>query len=193
MKITCLLFALVTGIAPAIAQVTITGFGTGDFNYDAGSSNVNSTSQSGTSFTASMSDAGGQVAGFFATPVSIVGNTSSLSLTATVTTNPGSSFTLELYDGSRFQTYQGNWSSFTPGVSSTATINFGPPTAAFNYANISGMILSTGGSPGNTLGVTLDQLVANPSPIPEPSTYAAVFGVTCLGVVFYRRRLRAAI
>jgi hypothetical protein len=47
---------------------------------------------------------------------------------------------------------------------------------------------------GFLLGITMDEIVfAEPSgsPIPEPSTYAAIFGVSALGLAIWRRRRQA--
>ena len=176
------------GAASAFAQ-SITGFGTGDFTRDG--SSTGTFSQDANGITVTLADLGGQLVGSFAAPASIVGNTSLLSLTATVTTNPGTSFTLELIDNAALsQSYNGSWGSFTTGSSSTATLTFGSATPGFNFANILGMTLSTaGGNPSNSVMVTLDQLTA----VPEPSTYAAIFGLACLGAAIVRQKRRAAV
>lgn len=47
-------------------------------------------------------------------------------------------------------------------------------------------------SAGGTLADTVGQAMSQTAPIPEPSTYAAIFGVAALGFVAYRRRQQAA-
>jgi hypothetical protein len=188
MKLSSIVIAFFASIAPALAQVSITGFGSGDFNYDAGfSSGVTNTSQTATSFTATLADSSAQLAATFTASASIPAN-GALSLTANLGTNPGSTFILELYDiNFAAQRYDGNWNNFTTGVSSTATLSFGPATSGFDFAHVTSMILSTGGGPTSpAFTVTFDQLSA----VPEPSTYAAIVGAAGLALAIVKRRKR---
>jgi hypothetical protein len=186
MKLPYIVVILLASITPAVSQVSITGFGSGQFTYDSNFSNTQSISQTASNFTVRMLDQGGSLFGSVPT-VSIIGSTALLSLTAIVTENPGTSFTLELYDNSQLATYTGNWANFTTGASSTATLQFASAPAGFNYANITGVFLNTGGASGPSVTATLDQLTA----IPEPSTYAAILGLVCIGAAIVKRRQRA--
>jgi hypothetical protein len=185
MKLTSIIIAILASIAPAFAQVSLTGFGTGDYS-DASSGPQAPTffSQTSTNATVSMNN-DGQMQGTFSAK-NITAFTSSLQLTATKTTNSTFPFSLELYDGSVFQTYTGTWNDFTMGSPSTATLSFGAPQAGFNFTNVTGMVLTMGGTSGQSVTVTLDQLTA----VPEPSTYAAVFGLACLGTAIVRKHKR---
>lgn len=89
-----------------------------------------------------------------------------------------------------------------------STVNLAPMQAAFGMMNLNTndysnlVVLETSNSIDNTLAVVFrnfsgdatvayydDLSISNVSPIPEPSTYAAIFGLGALAFVFFRRRV----
>jgi hypothetical protein len=178
------LFTLIVALAPALAgQTILTGFGTGQFTLDTDNSILLSSSQSATALTISVNDQSGAFAGLFPAPVNISGQSNSLVFTATVTgTNPASNFQLQLYDGNGFFSFNGNWSSFVTGASTSVTLP-ASDSSSFDFANVQGFQLLFGGT-GNVLNVTFDQLAS----IPEPTTFALVAGMSALGLCVARRR-----
>lgn len=187
--------ALVLSSASINAQ-TITGFGT--------SSNV---SIQGATFSSATAGANSiQVIGvegneinFTISPVAdaSLNATSDLVLTGTFTfstTNPGSSFGLELTDDQfESQAYSGSWSSFTSsGVSTSVVLTRGATNAAFN-GNVALIAFTTSGA-GGALNFVFDNLaLVPPVVVPEPSSYAVIAGIAVLGVVAQRRRRTAIV
>jgi len=192
-KLTKLVAALILAGSVSLQAQTITGFGSGDFlfndvnsSFDIGTSPV----QTSTNITFSGVDGG---TGFYVvlnTPVVLVNGfeASPLKLTATLNVANTNGFGLELFDSDGVSAaYTGNWSSFTAGVSQEVILTYSNTGSGFN-GNVGAVLLGTGGT-GQTLNVTLDQLVVA---VPEPSTYAALSGIAVLGFVAYRRRRSAA-
>lgn len=141
----------------------------------------------GSSYQISGSDSGSILSLNLISPVSIGAAPTAISLTAFVTTNPTSSFSIELRDtASSLIRFDGSFSSFTTGATSTVDLSY---VSGTTNGTINRIILTTNGF-GNTLNVTLDNL-ATVSAVPEPATYAALFGVASLGFVAWRKR-RAA-
>jgi hypothetical protein len=191
-KLTKLVAALILAGSVSLQAQTITGFGSGDFlindansSFDIGTSPV----QTSTDITFSGVDGGTSFYVVLNTPVS-VGLGFDLELTATLNVANTNGFGIELFDTDGASVFfNGIWSSFTTGASSTVTLEFSS-FSGFN-GTAAAVLLSTGGT-GQTLNVTLDQLTVPGAAIPEPSTYAALSGIAVLGFVAYRRRRSAA-
>jgi hypothetical protein len=79
---------------------------------------------------------------------------------------------------------------FNTSTYTTVTILYSPE-AAFNPDNVN-LIRFAGISPsgGGNIDVKINSISA--SAIPEPSTYAALFGAAALGLAVYRKRRPAA-
>lgn len=126
---------------------------------------------------------------FFSSPFSI-GSNGFLEVAAqALTLNAAPSFQVVLVDTSAVTaTATFNASSFLVGSYSTAysALTMG---GGFNAASIDSMII-TGAIPSGTarFNFSFDKISAVASPIPEPSTYAAIFGALALGLVVWRRR-----
>jgi len=180
-----LLFALVSAVSLS-AGVFITSFGSDDFA-DLSSPSLVQTASTGR-FEGDLLTA--YIGGDFAS-VDITGFTGALALTATVWENPATGFQLWLYD-SEFNSYvyDGNWSDFTTGAESTVVLNAQVgQTGAFDFTQVQGLdFFFDAGLGGETFNVTFDTLSA----VPEPSTYAVLAGLVCLGYGVIRRRRKAA-
>lgn len=112
-----------------------------------------------------------------------------ISITASVTTAPANGFKFSLFDATgKEATASFDWASFTSGPQTVVAL-FDFVTAGFNYGAVDGWNLISGGS-GATINATLTS--ASLTPVPEPSTYAALSGIAVLGFVAYRRRRSAA-
>lgn len=190
--LTKLVAALILAGSVSLQAQTITGFGSGDFlfndpnsSFDIGTSPV----QTSSNITFSGVDGG---TGFYVVlnaPVS-VGFEWFPELTATLNVANANAFGIEVFDTEGGSVaFEGNWSSFTTGASSTVVLGFSS-LSGFN-GTAAAVLMSTGGT-GQTLNVTLDQLTVPGAAIPEPSTYAALSGIAVLGFVAYRRRRSAA-
>jgi hypothetical protein len=169
----------------------INGFGSSELSASDGSVFA---SQSTTTTTYSGFDNGNpSFIGLFATPADITANPNALVLSATKSTSVSSSFTLTLYDGNFVsQSYTGSWGSFTTGIKQDVILSVSLINGAFIKNNVVGMDISFGGT-GDALSVTFDSLsTAVVSPIPEPSTFAALGGAAVLGLAIMRRRRQAA-
>ncbi len=177
---------LILSASTAVAQ-QITGFGTGDFTETfsdgftttPGADNYGIT---GSDFTTA----------FYGTFSSVaIGSPSSLFLTATQTTSLTSDFGIELFDSDGdSRLYKANWSSFPSGVPTTVALSFNSETGTFNGTAIS-LAFSAGGSPGGTLTATFDNLAA--SAVPEPATWAILFGSSAFAFAGCRRRRRTPV
>lgn len=185
--------ALVLSAASINAQ-TITGFGTG----------ANVSLQGATFATATAGATSFQVIGvegnevnFSISPVAdaSLNATRNLVLTGTFTftTNPGSSFGLELTDDQfEAQAFSGSWSSFTTsGVPASVILTRGANNPAFN-GSVALIAFTTSGA-GGALNFVFDELALVPVVIPEPSSYAVIAGIAVLGLVAQRRRRNAVV
>lgn len=110
-------------------------------------------------------------------------------------TNAATSIFVTFDDGSSVQTVTFLASSFSTSAFTTVYV---PITWTINPATVEGWNIGGGAAPPGTgspaFRMTFDtlQLSVSGAPIPEPSTYAAIFGALALGFVAYRRRsLRA--
>jgi hypothetical protein len=181
---------LVTSVSTlgiAHSQVTITGFGTGQFA--ATSNDFGGTGQTATTFNIAGTDFGLSLFGNVSpSPVNITGNTVSLSLTGTFTGTATSAFQINLFDNAGNDVlYQGSFSSFSQGVSSTVTLlPISGGSGVFNNNVVSLALLTTG--TGSTVNLTLDTLSA----VPEPSTWAfTALGGVVLGLAVRRKMARS--
>ena len=192
-KLTKLVAALILAGSVSLQAQTITGFGSGDFlindansSFDSGTSPV----QTSTNITFSGVDGGTSFYVVLNTPA-FVGYGWFPELTVTLNVANTNGFGIEVFDTEgESVSFDGNWSSFTTGVSSTVTLGYAGGGQTFN-GTAAAVLLSTGGT-GQTLNVTFDQLSVPGAAIPEPSTYAALSGIAVLGFVAYRRRRSAA-
>ena len=171
----------------SLSAQQITGFGnSSDFTSTFSSFTTNTSAA--TSYTVTGPDNGSFLVGSFNASISL-GTPSALVLSATQSTALSSSFTIALLDsGGNSAVYSGNWAQFSAAVPTSSILMFSNYTGAFN-GRATGLLLSTGGI-GSTLTVSLNNLAV--SAIPEPSTFAALFGAAALGMAACRRRRTAA-
>jgi hypothetical protein len=186
--ITLLLSVGLLGASCHAQVLTITGFGTGDFTVVNDFSANIAVTQTATTLTIVGNDQTSALAGTFA-QFDMTGYMGGIDLAASVSgTNPGTHFTLTLYDSANNPAeFHGNLGSFSSAIS-VLTLSPGA-VGVFMPTNVVAMVLSFGGA-GSSLTMTLDALTVGA--IPEPSTYAAIIGLLALGYVAYRRRQLAA-
>jgi len=105
-----------------------------------------------------------------------------LQITGSITTNPGTTFGVILFDQEFDQaTFSGgSWSDLSGG---STLLSFVSVVGTFNSAEIIGIDI-VGGGAGDALAATL----TGASIVPEPSTYAALSGLLALSWVMLRRR-----
>lgn len=131
---------------------------------------------------------------FNASPVNLNGNLY-LSVTAqALAGNLASSFAVTLKDTGGNSAYAAFSLTGFPNGGYTTQTQILTPVGAFNSGSIDSLVIS-----GNQLGgtatfnVSFDTITAVASaPVPEPATYAAIFGMAALGLVAYRRRQKLA-
>lgn len=131
---------------------------------------------------------------FFATPLSIGANNFIAVSAQALANNIASGFQVQLIDTAARVAYAPfDAASFLFGSYSLAVVPLQLSNPGFDFNSIDSMII-TGGVPGGSdrFNISFDSIVAQ-SVIPEPSTYAAIFGVLALGLVAYRRRRRSAV
>lgn len=117
----------------------------------------------------------------------------SLAFTARVgANNEAGSFVITLFDNddaSAQSTF--SFSSFETGAFTTVVVPWATSTT-FNVARVTRVRIGGGEFMGSAqLALLADNLSATASAIPEPSTYAALFGAAALGLVAWRRRTAA--
>jgi len=185
MKTTSLILATALALvfAPAALQadVTLTGFGIGE--YTPTFTDFTTENQNATTYQLTGTDFGFSAFGDLAAPVNITGSTSSLSLQATFVGTATSSFGIELFDTlGNSRLYSASFASFTQSVSSVVNFSFVSQTGAFNNL-VNSVGFSTSGT-GSTVNITMDTLTATP----EPSA-TVLIGAGILGLVARRRRV----
>jgi len=103
--------------------------------------------------------------------------------------NEAGSFIITLFDdtdASAQSTF--SFSSFETGAFTTVVVPWATSTT-FNAARVARIRIGGGEFMGSAqLALIADNLTATASAIPEPSTYAALFGAAALGLVAWRRR-----
>lgn len=130
---------------------------------------------------------------FFAAPINL-GTLDTLSLTLKLLPdNTAGQITLTLFDDTFNESATTTFSLGSFNTVAFVTANGAlSPSGLFNPAAVSAFRIS-GNDPfgADTFSVEIDHLAAV-SAIPEPSTYAAIFGAVALGGVLLRRRFRRA-
>ncbi|MDQ8194432.1 hypothetical protein QEH59_08340 [Coraliomargarita sp. SDUM461004] len=179
MKKKCLiLFSVCLGYT--LSAITITNFGTGawadsDFtNFSVDSQDANGLAFSG----ADTSVLSGDVP--LVDLSSVWGN--DLTLTGNVTTNPGTTFSVILFD-EEFQQAQFSGGSWTDLESGLAVLSLTSVGDSFDFSRVIGIDINGGG-----LGDALVASLTGATIVPEPSAYGAIAGFLALGWVMLRRR-----
>ena len=188
------LFFCVMSLFPRLEADVITGFGTGDFTFDSNSSNV-TPSQTANVFTL-IGSGDSFFAGTLSTTTTGISGLNTIYLTATVNTYTPVSpiFYIDLYDADfDFRTYAGSWAGFSAGSPQEFALTFDSTTLSGGGAfdGTTSAINVRNGSTGGSINIDFNTL-ATTSAIPEPATYAALFGAASLGVVVWRKRRKSA-
>jgi hypothetical protein len=168
----------------ASAAITLTDFGNsgaGSFTVDSISTSFGTASQGGSSITLGGIE-GNQLTGGIDGGVSIVGQASVLRLLGATTAAPTSAFTLTLYDEEGDTAFYsgGAWTQLNTGGT---LLNLVTTVGAFNFGNVIGLDLNSGGISGASIGATLTRLET----IPEPSRMVLV-AIGISGLLLRRRR-----
>jgi hypothetical protein len=189
MKKYLFLFFCVTAVARA---ALITGFGTGEFT---AAVPFGTDSQTALTYSISGSDNSSLYGAISAVPS--LGSITTIYLTGTLTfaTNPATNFQIGLYDSDGDgRLYQANWSSFSSStVEKEIILSFigldNSGTGGFS-GTATTLALIGGGTGTSTINFVLNTL-STTSAVPEPATYAALFGLAALGFGAVRRRRKA--
>lgn len=184
MKIKVLLTVFTLGLLVGAQAQVITTFGT-------------SVSDDGSGWTytgATSSLSGSEASGAYLlnplAPLSLdLSGANGLSLTAKVTTDPFSNFTITLEDGTgKVAIADFDWTGFV-GANPTYTVvaSFSTLTSGFNFADVDYWTIDSGSS-GNAIAASFTNLSA----IPEPSSFALLaLGAGALGFMVRRRMAKA--
>ena len=188
---TVTLFALAS-IGTGRASVLLTDFGSASTNpFTIDGATTFTTNQLALGLNIQGLDNGKDLVGSFTT-ADISSDHSILQLFGTGSALPASSFSITLFD-SAFRTSvfgPGSWTSLAaaaPDNYSTLTPMAGQTQSGFDWTQIVGMDLSTGGV-GSSINATFGQLYAGVSAVPEPSSFLALAGLGLFG--FVSRRVR---
>jgi hypothetical protein len=168
--------------------ILLTGFGTSSATEPAfvidGLSTTFTTSQTSDNLQITGSDFGNNIGGSFS--VENTTGLSVLSLTGTLNgINPESNFSLQLFDGTVFQTYLGNWASYGTGSPVTVQLSLSSTDGGYNSSLVQGVLISANAA-GDNLDFTLERLEI--SAVPEPST--ALLLTMGLGFAYLTKRKR---
>ena len=175
--------AVFVSIPAAPAAVLITDFGSDEYTPSSSTftSNVQTTSQ----ITLDGTE-GNQIFGDLSIPVDITGFTASLSITGNYTGSYNGQFSIDLYDGDGDSVaYNGFYSNFTTGVSTTVALAFVDQTGTFNPADVRIVGFTAGSSGGSS---SVDLVITNLSAVPEPTIWARAGGSLLL-LLTRRRRI----
>ena len=192
-KCALVILLFVTSIFSSLKAAVITGFGTGDFAFDSNSSNV-TPSQTVNAFTF-IGSGDSFFAGTLSSGTSGISSLSAVYLTATVNTYTPVSpvFYIDLYDADfDYRTYVGSWSGFVTGASQEFALTYTSTTLSGGgtFDGTASAIGVRNGSTGGSLNINFDTL-ATTAAIPEPVTYAALFGAASLGLAVWRKRRKS--
>lgn len=168
---------------------TITTFGTSAFSV-VGSDFTTTTQDASTLFLSGSATS--TMLGSLTVSVPVSTTLSQISLTATQTTNLSDQFQIGIYDSNlNGRLYTGLLSNFSQNNQTTVILSFSAVDNSGTGSPFNGVISSIAfigaGSVSNTIGITLSSVSA----VPEPATYAALFGAASLGFCVWRKR-RAA-
>lgn len=177
-KLVPLIVAAILVLVQSSQALTITGFGTGDYNH--AFSDFTTTSQTASQTTVIGTDFGSSILGNLAVPVTI-GLPASIQLLATFSGTATSQLQIQLDDSTLAtgRIYTASLSSFVPFTPTLVTFNLLSP-GTFN-GTVSRVALITTGT-GDSVNLSADTLQ-----VPEPST-ALFVGLSLVGAVASRRR-----
>jgi len=173
--------------ASHLSAVTITSFGSSSaptFTIEPSITTAGFATQNSDSIDLSGTDLGSSLGGFV-TSVNLLQDETvvTLYLYGTVTNDPGSPFTISLFDGGLSSAVftGGSWGDIQANGFTALTYSNG----AIDSADIVAVQLDTAGA-GSSLAANLTLL--STVSVPEPATYAALSGVLALTWVMLRRR-----
>lgn len=190
-----ILAALLLGASHLSAQVTLDTF---DLGSSTGSVNTSTSWNNNVTTSSTFITVGGTAnddSGWSVANLTLNGSAYSyVAITARLESGNAASLLKVTFEDDAFEalTVQVATSSFTTGAFTTVYIPV-TWTSPFNASAISGWNIGGGAaSPGlAAFRMSFENLslsATNGTPIPEPSTYAAIFGALALGFVAYRRR-----
>lgn len=127
---------------------------------------------------------------YFASPINLQGN-NAITISATLLgTNTATNFSIGLFNDSTLQGVSAVYSTSAFNTSGYTTIQIVlSPNVAFN-STAADFIRFAGVAPtgGGTIDIQINSIQATTSAVPEPATYAAIFGMAALGFGALRRR-----
>jgi hypothetical protein len=110
--------------------------------------------------------------------------------------NAASTLTIQFEDASlNTKVYTVATSSFAVGSLTTVSVALTNFSNGFDTTSITGWNIGGGNNASNgpVFAMTFDNLSLSATPIPEPSTYAAIFGLSCLGLAVARKYKRGQV
>lgn len=131
---------------------------------------------------------------FDSAPLNLTGNTFLVLTAEALSTNAAPSLRVYLYDTlGRGASATFTAGTFVTGSFTTAVQALSITPSGFNYGAVESMVITGDVQNGTArFNFNFDNLAVAASAIPEPSTYAAIFGALALAFVAYRRRQKAA-
>jgi hypothetical protein len=191
LKLTFSCVFLVFTSSNSLGAITLTSFGSGTspvFTVAEGGLTTFGTTQTAANLNIFGND-NLQLAGTFAVK-DITGQSDFLTLTGSTTPTgaPSSGFTVELVDSNSFTASYigGAWSGLTGLANGSTTLSFSTSQVGFNFADVIGIQLFTGGVGSSPINATLTG-ASTFSAIPEPSRLGLV-GLGLAGLISRRRR-----